>query len=133
MQEKQSKHPLLWWIFWKYIKLITISLIPLMLSHLITSTNNIQNSKQTIENSGVWYNSFKSIYDIMNQYIPMINLGIFVLGFICTMSFTMSLIYQRLKPDTLYHDVKAYKQDVDKMTPVFFFILLTLSIMTSKM
>lgn len=133
MQEKQSKHPLLWWIFWKYIKLITISLIPLMLSHLITSTNNIQNSKQTIENSGVWYNSFKSIYDIMNQYIPMINLGIFVLAFICTMSFTMSLIYQRLKPDTLYHDVKAYKQDVDKMTPVFFFILLTLSIMTSKM
>lgn len=133
MQEKQSKHPLLWWIFWKYIKLITISLIPLMLSHLITSTNNIQKSKQTIENSGVWYNSFKSIYDIMNQYIPMINLGIFVLAFICTMSFTMSLIYQRLKPDTLYHDVKAYKQDVDKMTPVFFFILLTLSIMTSKM
>ena len=133
MQEKQSKHPLLWWIFWKYIKLITISLIPLMLSHLITSTNNIQNSKQTIENSGVWYNSFKSIYDIMNQYIPMINLGIFVLALICTMSFTMSLIYQRLKPDTLYHDVKAYKQDVDKMTPVFFFILLTLSIMTSKM
>lgn len=133
MKEKQSKHPLLWWILWKYIKLITISLIPLMLSHLITSTNNIQNSKQTIENSGVWYTSFKSIYDIMNQYIPMINLGIFVLAFIYTMSFTMSLIYQRLKPDTLYHDVKAYKQDVDKMTPVFFFILLTLSIMTSKM
>ena len=45
----------------------------------------------------------------------------------------VSLLYQRLKPDSRYFDIELYKQDVDKMTPVMFFILLTLSIMYSKM
>ena len=146
MQEKQSKHPLLKWILWKYVKILLIPSFILMVLNITTLTDVEQNlnktisktidpnsAKQTIENTSVLHTPFNTVYEIMNQYIPIISLGLFVLTFMYAMSFTTTLIYQKIKPDSSYFDIKLYKQDVDKMTPVMFFILLTLSIMTSKM
>lgn len=142
MQEKQSKHPLLKWILWKYVKILVIPLFPIILLNVNTLMSVIQNfnetldpnlAQQTSEKITVHHTPLNTIVDTMNQYIPIISLGLFVLTFIYAMSFTMTLLYQRLKPDSRYFDIELYKQDVDKMTPVMFFILLTLSIMTSKM
>ena len=141
MQEKQSKHPLLKWILWKYVKILVIPLFPIILLNVNTLMSVIQKfnetldpnlAQQTSENIAVHHTSLKTIVDTMNQYIPIISLGLFVLAFMYAMSFTTTLIYQRIKPDSCYFDIELYKQDVDKMTPVMFFILLTLSIMTSK-
>lgn len=142
MQEKQSKHPLLKWILWKYVKILVIPLFPIILLNVNTLMSVIQNfnetldpnlAQQTSENITVNHTPLNTIFDTMNQYIPIISLGLFVLTFMYAMSFTMTLLYQRLKPDSRYFNIELYKQDVDKMTPVMFFILLTLSIMTSKM
>lgn len=142
MKEKQSKHPLLKWILWKYVKILVIPLFPIILLNVNTLMSVIQNfnetldpnlAQQTSENITVHHTPLNTIVDTMNQYIPIISLGLFVLTFMYAMSFTMTLLYQRLKPDSRYFDIELYKQDVDKMTPVIFFILLTLSIMTSKM
>ena len=142
MQEKQSKHPLLKWILWKYVKILVIPLFPIILLNVNTLMSVIQNfnktldpnlAQQTSEKITVHHTPLNTIVDTMNQYIPIISLGLFILTFIYAMSFTMTLLYQRLKPDSRYFDIELYKQDVDKMTPVMFFILLTLSIMTSKM
>lgn len=142
MQEKQSKHPLLKWILWKYVKILVIPLFPIILLNVNTLMSVIQNFNETLDpslaqpttdNVTVNQTPLHTIVDTMNQYIPIISLGLFVLTFMYAMSFTMTLLYQRLKPDSRYFDIELYKQDVDKMTPVMFFILLTLSIMTSKM
>ena len=142
MQEKQSKHPLLKWILWKYVKILVIPLFTIILLNVNTLMSVIQNfnetldpnlAQQTSENITVHHKPLNTIVDTMNQYIPIISLGLFILTFMYAMSFTMTLLYQRLKPDSRYFDIELYKQDVDKMTPVMFFILLTLSIMTSKM
>lgn len=142
MQEKQSKHPLLKWILWKYVKILLIPLFPITLLNVNTLMSVIQNfneildpslTQPTTDNVTVNYTPLNTIVDTMNQYIPIISLGLFVLTFMYAMSFTMTLLYQRLKPDSRYFDIELYKQDVDKMTPVMFFILLTLSIMYSKM
>ena len=142
MQEKQSKHPLLKWILWKYVKIIVIPLFPIILLNVNTLMSVIQNFNETLDpslaqpttdNVTVNHTPLNTIVDTLNQYIPIISLGLFVLTFMYAMSFTMTLLYQRLKPDSRYFDIELYKQDVDKMTPVMFFILLTLSIMTSKM
>ena len=142
MQEKQSKHPLLKWILWKYVKILVIPLFPIILLNVNTLMSVIQNfneildpslAQPTTDNVTVNHTPLNTIVDTMNQYIPIISLGLFVLTFMYAMSFTMTLLYQRLKPDSRYFDIELYKQDVDKMTPVMFFILLTLSIMTSKM
>ena len=142
MQEKQSKHPLLKWILWKYVKILVIPLFPIILLNVNTLMSVIQNFNKTLDpslaqpttdNITVNQTPLHTIVDTMNQYIPIISLGLFVLTFMYAMSFTMTLLYQRLKPDSRYFDIELYKQDVDKMTPVMFFILLTLSIMTSKM
>ena len=142
MQEKQSKHPLLKWILWKYVKILVIHLFPIILLNVNTLMSVIQNfneildpslAKSTTDNITVNHTPLNTIVDTINQYIPIISLGLFVLAFMYAMSFTMTLLYQRLKPDSRYFDIELYKQDVDKMTPVMFFILLTLSIMYSKM
>ncbi len=142
MQEKQSKHPLLKWILWKYVKILVIPLFPIILLNVNTLMSVIQNfneildpilAQPTTDNVTVNHTPLNTIVDTMNQYIPIISLGLFVLTFMYAMSFTMTLLYQRLKPDSRYFDIELYKQNVDKMTPVMFFILLTLSIMTSKM
>lgn len=142
MQEKQSKHPLLKWILWKYVKILVIPLFQIILLNVNTLMSVIQNFNETLDpslaqpttdNVTVNHTPLKNIVDTMNQYIPIISLGLFVLAFMYAMSFTTTLLYQRIKPDSRYFDIELYKQDVDKMTPVMFFILLTLSIMTSKM
>lgn len=142
MQEKQSKHPLLKWILWKYVKILLIPLFPITLLNVNTLMSVIQNfneildpslTQPTTDNVTVNYTPLNTIVDTMNQYIPIISLGLFVLTFMYAMSFTITLLYQILKPDSRYFDIELYKQDVDKMTPVMFFILLTLSIMYSKM
>ena len=142
MKEKQSKHPLLKWILWKYVKILVIPLFPIILLNVNTLMSVIQNfneildpnlAQKTSENITVHHTPLNTIVDTMNQYIPIISLGLFVLAFMYAMSFTTTLLYQRLKPDSRYFDIELYKQDVDKMTPVMFFILLTLSIMYSKM
>jgi hypothetical protein len=142
MQEKQSKHPLLKWILWKYVKILVIPLFPIILLNVNTLMSVIQNFNETLEpslaqpttdNVTVNHTPLKTIVDTMNQYIPIISLGLFVLAFMYAMSFITTLLYQRIKPDSRYFDIELYKKDVDKMTPVMFFILLTLSIMTSKM
>ena len=142
MQEKQSKHPLLKWILWKYVKILVIPLFPIIVLNIDTLMFVIQNFNQiidpslaqpTIDNVTVNHTPLNTIIDTMNQYIPIISLGLFVLTFMYAMSFTTTLFYQRIKPDSRYFDIELYKQDVEKMTPVMFFILLTLSIMYSKM
>ena len=142
MQEKQSKHPLLKWILWKYVKILVIPLFQIILLNVNTLMSVIQNFNETLDpslaqpttdNVTVNHTPLKNIVDTMNQYIPIISLGLFVLAFMYAMSFTTTLLYQRIKLDSRYFDIELYKQDVDKMTPVMFFILLTLSIMTSKM
>lgn len=142
MQEKQSKHPLLKWILWKYVKILVIPLFPIILLNVNTLMSVIQNFNETLEpslaqpttdNVTVNHTPLKTIVDTMNQYIPIISLGLFILAFMYAMSFITTLLYQRIKPDSRYFDIELYKKDVDKMTPVMFFILLTLSIMTSKM
>lgn len=142
MQEKQSKHPLLKWILWKYVKILVIPLFQIILLNVNTLMSVIQNFNETLDpslaqpttdNVTVNHTPLKNIVDTMNQYIPIISLGLFVLAFMYAMSFTTTLLYQRIKPDSRYFYIELYKQDVDKMTPVMFFILLTLSIMYSKM
>lgn len=142
MQEKQSKHPLLKWILWKYVKILVIPLFPIILLNVNTLMSVIQNFNETLEpslaqpttdNVTVNHTPLKTIVDTMNQYIPIISLGLFILAFMYAMSFITTLLYQRIKPDSRYFDIELYKKDVDKMTPVMFFILLTLSIMYSKM
>lgn len=142
MQEKQSKHPILKWILWKYVKILVIPIFPIILLNVNTLMSVIQNFNETLDQSlaqpttnnvMVNHTPLNTIVDTLNQYIPIISLGLFVLTFMYAMSFTTTLIYQRIKPDSRYFYIELYKQDVDKMTPVMFFILLTLSIMTSKM
>lgn len=142
MQEKQSKHPILKWILWKYVKILVIPICPIILLNVNTLMSVIQNFNETLDpslaqpttnNVMVNHTPLNTIVDTLNQYIPIISLGLFVLTFMYAMSFTTTLIYQRIKPDSRYFYIELYKQDVDKMTPVMFFILLTLSIMYSKM
>ena len=142
MQEKQSKHPILKWILWKYVKILVIPIFPIILLNVNTLMSVIQNFNETLDpsldqpttdNLTINHTPLNTIVDTLNQYIPIISLGLFVLAFMYAMSFTTTLIYQRIKPDNRYFDIELYKEDVDKMTPVMFFILLTLSIMYSKM
>ena len=142
MQEKQSKHPLLKWVLWKYVKILVIPIFPIILLNVNTLMSVIQNFNETLDpslaqpttdNITINHTPLNTIVNTMNQYIPIISLGLFVLTFMYAMSFTTTLLYQRIKPDSRYFDIELYKQDVDKMTPLIFFILLTLSIMTSKM
>ena len=43
MQEKQSKHPLLKWILWKYVKILVIPLFQIILLNVNTLMSVIQN------------------------------------------------------------------------------------------
>ena len=67
-----------------------------------------------------------------------ISLGFAILAFMYASSFTMALIYHKTKIDTEYrvlnlNNIESYKTDVNKMTPILFFILLASSIIYSKM
>ena len=70
--------------------------------------------------------------------IHYISLGVAILAFMYASSFTMALIYHKTKIDTEYrvlssYNIEAYKEDVNKLTPTLFIILLVLSVMYSKM
>ena len=121
MQEKQSKHPLLKWILWKYVKILVIPLFQIILLNVNTLMSVIQNFNETLDpslaqpttdNVTVNHTPLKNIVDTMNQYIPIISLGLFVLAFMYAMSFTTTLLYQRIKPDSRYFYIELYKQSV---------------------
>ena len=74
----------------------------------------------------------------MTHIMSYISLGIAILAFMYALSFTIALIYHKTKIDTEYrvlnlNNIESYKTDVNKMTPILFFILLASSIIYSKM
>lgn len=146
--EKPSKHPLIGWILVQYLRILLIPTI------LYTSLNidkmkgvvhkNISNildpslTAQPQEKTISQPQTFVNIYDNMTNILSYISLAVAILTFMYASSFTMALIYHKTKLDTEYrildsHNIEAYKEDVNKLTPVLFFILLGASIVYSKM
>lgn len=77
-------------------------------------------------------------YDNLTQIMSYISLGTTILAFIYASSFTIALIYIKTNPVDGYshldsYNIEAYKQNVNKLTPILFFILLGASIIYSKM
>ena len=150
MQENKqiSKHPLLRWILTQYLRILLIPTIlytSLNIDKLINvihkTTSNILDPSLTVQTQEQTTNqpqTFIRIYEIMTHIIPYISLGVTILAFMYASSFTMALIYHKTKLDSEYHvlnsnNIEAYKTDVNRMTPILFFILLATSIVYSKM
>lgn len=148
MQEtKLPKHPLFKWILAQYLRILLIPTI------LYTSLNInkivgviqenifkildpsliVQPQEQTVSQPQAFANAYENIAHIMSY----ISLGFAILAFMYASSFTIALIYHKTKIDTEYrilnsNNIEAYKTDVNRMTPVLFFILLASSILYSK-
>lgn len=148
MQDTQSpKHPLIGWIMINYAKIILIPSILYICLHLDKTMGVIQDTTNTIDPSLMSQsqeknlsssNPFVATHELMQNILPYISLGIALLAFIYASSFTMALIYHKTKIGSEYrildsYNVEAYKQDVNKLTPILFFALLGLSILYSKM
>ncbi len=149
MQEtKLPKHPLFKWILAQYLRILLIPTI------LYTSLNInkifdviqenifkildpsliVQPQEQTTNQP----QTFVHVYQIITHIMPYISLGFAILAFMYASSFTMALIYHKTKLDSEYsvlnsNNIEAYKTDVNRLTPVLFFILLGASIVYSKM
>jgi hypothetical protein len=150
MQEKEisSKHPLLVWILAQYLRILLIPTIlytSLNINKLVDvihkTTSNILDPSLTIQTQEQTTNqpqTFVHVYEIMTHIMSYISLGIAILAFMYALSFTIALIYHKTKIDTEYrvlnlNNIESYKTDVNKMTPILFFILLASSIIYSKM
>lgn len=141
MQEnkKPSKHPLLGWILVQYLRILLIPTIiytSLNINKLFDVIH--KTTSQTQEQTTNQPQTFVHIYEIMTHIMPYISLGVAILAFMYASSFTMALIYHKTKLDSEYrvlnsNNIEAYKTDVNKMTPILFFILLASSIIYSKM
>ena len=149
MQEtKSTNHPILGWILIQYLRILLIPTI------LYTSLNinklvdviqenkfkildpslTIQHQEQTVNQP----QTFINVYENMTYIMSYISLGVAILAFMYASCFTMALIYHKTKLDTEYsvlnsNNIEAYKEDVNKLTPTLFLILLALSIIYSKM
>ena len=150
MQEKEisSKHPLLVWILAQYLRILLIPTIlytSLNINKLVDvihkTTSNILDPSLTIQTQEQTTNqpqTFVHVYEIMTHIMSYISLSIAILAFMYALSFTIALIYHKTKIDTEYrvlnlNNIESYKTDVNKMTPILFFILLASSIIYSKM
>lgn len=150
MQEnkKPSKHPLLGWILVQYLRILLIPTIlytSLNINKLTNvihkTTSNILDPSLTVQTQEQTTNqpqTFVHIYEIMTHIMPYISLGVAILAFMYASSFTMALIYHKTKLDSEYsvlnsNNIEAYKTDVNRLTPILFFILLGASIVYSKM
>ena len=149
MQEtKLPKHPLIKWVLFQYLRILLIptilytslninkltNVIHKTTSNIIDPSLTVQTQEQTINQT----QTFVHIYEIMTNIMSYISLGVAILAFMYASSFTIALIYHKTKLDTEYrvlnlNNIEAYKTDVNRMTPVLFFILLGASIVYLKM
>ena len=147
MQKTNSpKYLLLKWILMSYAKIAFIPFIMYLslninklmdviqdTTHKLDPSITFQNQEQTISQP----QTFVNVYDNMTYMMSYVSLGIAILAFMYASGFTIALVYHKTKLDTEYsmlnsNNIEAYKKDVNKMTPVLFFILLALSILHSK-
>lgn len=148
MQEiKSPKHSLFKWILAQYLRILLIPTIiytclninKLMdfiqenISTILDPSLTVKTQEQTISQP----QAFVHTYEIMTHIMPYISLGVTILAFMYASSFTMALVYHKTKLNTEYsvlnsNNIEAYKTDVNKLTPILFFILLTSSILYSK-
>lgn len=146
-EDKQpSKHPLRNWILMSYAKIafipfiiyLSLNINKLMdviqdITHKLDPSITFQNQEQTISQP----QTFVNVYDNMTNIMSYISLGVAILAFMYASCFTIALVYHKTKLDTEYsvlnlNNIEAYKTDVNKMTPILFFILLLLSIIYSR-
>lgn len=144
MQKTNSpKHLLLKWILMRYAKIafipcimyLSLNIDKLMdviqnTTHKLNPSLTVQTQEQTISQP----QTFVNVYDNMTYIMSYVSLGVAILAFMYALCFTMALVYHKTKLDTEYsmlnsNNIEAYKTDVNKMTPVLFFILLALSIL----
>lgn len=148
MQKTNSpKHPLFRWILMSYVKIAFIPCIMYLSLNIDKLMDVIQNTTHKLDPSLTIQNqeqiisqpqTFVNVYDNMTYMMSYVSLGIAILAFMYASCFTIALVYHKTKLDTEYsmlnsNNIEAYKKDVNKMTPVLFFILLALSILYSKM
>ena len=147
MQEsKSTKHPLLGWILVQYLRILLIPTILYTSLNINKLMDIIQDTTykldpsltvQTQEQTTNQPQTFVHVYDNMTNIMSYISLGVAILAFMYASSFTMALVYHKTKLDTEYsilnsNNIEAYKTDVNKLTPVLFWILLIASIIHSK-
>ena len=148
MQKTNSpKHPLFRWILMSYVKIAFIPCIMYLSLNIDKLMDVIQNTTHKLDPSLTIQNqeqiisqpqTFVNVYDNMTYMMSYVSLGIAILAFMYASCFTIALVYHKTKLDTEYsmlnsNNIEAYRKDVNKMTPVLFFILLALSILYSKM
>lgn len=147
MQKTNSpKHLLLKWILMSYAKIAFIPCIMYLSLNIDKLMDVIQDTthkldpsltNQTQEKIISQPQTFVNVYDNMTYIMSYISLGVAILAFMYASCFTIALVYHKTKLDTEYsvlnlNNIEAYKTDVNKMTPVLFFILLALSILQSR-
>lgn len=143
--ESISKHSLRNWILLKYIKFMVMPIIPTICLNINKIVDVIQqktqeiyinpisqSANQTTEITNDTTNRFTIMHNLMNEYSSIVIFGLFALTFMYVTSFSITLIYQKFKPDSNYRNLELYKQDVNQMTPILFFTLIALSIVYSK-
>ena len=149
MQEtKLPKHPLFKWILAQYLRILLIPIILYTSLNINKIVGVIQENifkildpsliVQPQEQTTNQPQTFVHVYQIITHIIPYISLGFAILAFMYASSFTMALIYHKTKLDSEYsvlnsNNIETYKTDVNRLTPVLFFILLGASIVYSKM
>ena len=148
MQKTNSpKHLLLKWILMRYAKIAFIPCIMYLSLNIDKLMDVIQNTThkldpsltvQTQEKIISQPQTFVNVYDNMTYMMSYVSLGVAILAFMYSLCFTIALVYHKTKLDTEYsvlnsNNIDEYKTDVNKLTPVLFFILLALSILYSKM
>ena len=136
------------WIIIQYLRILfipTILYTSLNINKLIDvvneTTSNILDPSLTVqiqEQKANQPQTFVHIYDNMTNIISYISLGVAILAFMYASSFTIALIYVKTNPVEGYnrldsYNIEAYKEDVNKLTPTLFFILLGAAIVYSKM
>ena len=149
MQEtKLPKHPLFRWILAQYLRILLIptilytslninkilDVIQKNIFKILDPSLIVQPQEQTTNQP----QTFVHVYQIITHIIPYISLGFAILAFMYASSFTIALIYHKTKLDSEYsvlnsNNIEAYKTDVNRLTPVLFFILLGASIVYAKM
>lgn len=149
MQEtKSTNHPLLGWILVQYLRILLIPTIlytSLNINKLVDIVHEITSNTldpsltvQTPEQASNQPQTFVNVYENMTYIMSYISLGVAILAFMYASSFTIALIYVKTNPVDGYshldsYNIEAYKQDVNKLTPILFFILLGAAIIHSKM
>lgn len=149
MQETKSpKHPLLGWILVQYLRILLIPTIlytSLNINKLVDIVHKITSNTldpsltvRTQEQASNQPQTFVNVYENMTYIMSYISLGVAILAFMYASSFTMALIYVKTNPVDGYshldsYNIEAYKQNVNKLTPTLFFILLGATIVYSKM